>query len=352
MSRIEGIRSLLKELDIDGILLFKPENRLYSSGFTGSTGYALITENSAKFLTDFRYLEQAKEQCPDFEIVEISRVKPLTDVLKGLSIKTLGFEEDFVTYSQYNDFCQKLEDVKLVPLDGGILKLRSVKSKEELQIIEKAADITDLAFQHILNFIKPGQKETDVALELEYYMKKNGASKVSFESIVASGKRSALPHGVASEKIIEAGDLVTLDFGCTYKGYASDMTRTLIIGKATEKQKEIYNIVLDAQIKSLNAVKPGLTGKELDKVARDYITDKGYGEYFGHGLGHGVGLNVHELPHVNHIGDVPMEPGMVLTIEPGIYLPNYGGVRIEDLVVVTENGFRVLSKSTKELIEL
>jgi len=183
-------------------------------------------------------------------------------------------------------------------------------------------------------------------------MKKRGASKLSFESIVASGKRSSLPHGVASNKIIEDGDMITLDFGCIYNGYCSDMTRTLVLGKANNKQKEIYNVVLEAQKTSLAAIKPGITGEELDTIARNIISEKGYGQYFGHGLGHGVGLEVHELPHVNVRGKVPMEPGMMITIEPGIYIPDFGGVRIEDLVLVTEDGYKVLSNSTKDLIEL
>ncbi|SCY98506.1 M24 family metallopeptidase [Alkaliphilus peptidifermentans] len=352
MSRIEKIRGLLKDLDIDGVLLYKPENRLYASGFTGSTGYVFITDTEAKFFTDFRYLQQAASQCSGFDIVEISRANPITNLLKQFSINKIGFEEDFVTYGQHADLSEKLDKIELIPLKGAVLKLRSIKSPDELQFIEKAASIADLAFQHILTYIKTGLTEKEVALELEYFMKKNGASGLSFESIVASGKRSSLPHGIASDKVIEEGDLITLDFGCVYRGYSSDMTRSFIIGDATEKQKEIYDIVLESQLRSLNGVKPGIRGADLDKIARDYITEMGFGECFGHGLGHGVGLEVHELPHVNQLGDAPMEPGMVITIEPGIYIPDYGGVRIEDLVVVTEDGFKVLSNSTKELIVL
>lgn len=351
-ARINQLRTVLQDKGLGAILISKPENRRYISGFTGSTGYALITQEEAIFITDFRYTEQATSQCKGYKIVEFSRTKPITDVLKELEISRIGIEEDFVSYGQYLDYTEKLDYVQLVPLKGAITKLRSIKSAEEIEYIQTAASIADEAFTHILTFIKPGMTETEVALELEVFMKRKGATGVSFESIVASGKRSSLPHGVASNKVIEAGDLITLDFGCIYKGYCSDMTRSFVLGQATEKQKEIYNVVLEAQETALKAVAPGLKGSQLDQIARDIIQEKGYGEYFGHGLGHGVGLEVHELPHVNSQGEALMEPGMIITIEPGVYIPDYGGVRIEDLVVVTENGYQVLSKSTKELIEL
>lgn len=351
-NRIVKLRSIMQEKNLDAILTYKPENRYYITGFTGSTGYGLITKDKEIFITDFRYLEQVKKECVGFTLEENSKLKPVTDILKNLNIHRLGIEEDYVTYGQYKEFTEKLVDTELVPLDGVITKLRAAKSQEEIEFIQKAAAITDEAFSHILTFIRPGISEEDIALELEFFMKKKGATKNSFDPIVASGERSALPHGRASSKIIEAGDFLTLDFGCVYKGYSSDMTRTLVVGEATQKQKEIYYTVLEAQEKSLTAVKPGLTGIQLDNIARDIITEKGYGQYFGHGLGHGVGLEVHELPHVNAIGKAEMEPGNVITIEPGIYLPGFGGVRIEDLVVVTDSGYRVLSKSTKELIEL
>lgn len=349
---IYKIRLLLKEKSLDGILLYKPENRRYVSGFTGSTGYVLITETDAKFITDFRYIEQATVQCDGFEIIETGNKKTIVDVLNELTLFKLGVEEDYMTYGQFIELTNKLMGTKLVPLEGAILKLRSVKTSDEIKNIKKAANIADRAFEHILKFIKPGLTELDIALELEFFMKKKGASKLSFEPIVASGKRSSLPHGIASDKIIETGDMITLDFGCVYNGYCSDMTRTIVLGRADDKQKEIYNIVLEAQKTSLKAVKPGITGAELDVIARNIINDNGYGQYFGHGLGHGVGLEVHELPRINACGNVPMEPGMVITIEPGIYIPNFGGVRIEDLVLVTDKGHEVLSKSTKDLIEL
>ncbi len=351
-TRIEKLRGIIEEKGLDAILSYKPENRRYISGFTGSTGYALITKDQAIFITDFRYIGQAKIECPGFTIIENSKLKTITDILKETPIKRLGIEEDFVTYGQYQEFIEKLEGMTFVALDAAITKLRAVKTPEEVEMIAKAASIADEAFSHILTVVKPGISEDEIALELEYFMKKKGASKNSFDPIVASGERSCLPHGRATDKLIEKGDMLTLDFGCMYKGYCSDMTRSFVVGEATEKQKAIYYAVLEAQEKALAAVKPGLTGIQLDTIARDIIKDKGYGEYFGHGLGHGVGLEIHELPHVNAIGDIEMVPGHVITIEPGIYLPGFGGVRIEDLVVVTDAGYRVLSKSTKELIEL
>lgn len=349
---VDKIRLLLNEKNLDGILLYKPENRRYASGFTGSTGYVLITGTNAKFITDFRYIGQAVVQCDGFEIIEIDSTKTVFDVLNESALSKLGIEEDFMTYGQFIEFTDRLTDTDIIPLEGAILKLRSVKMPNEIKNIEKAAGIADGAFKHILGFIKPGMLESDIALELEFFMKKKGAGKLSFESVVASGKRSSLPHGVASSKIVEVGDIITLDYGCVYNGYCSDMTRTVVLGKAGNRQKEIYGVVLKAQETALRAVRPGITGAELDSIARNIIGDSGYGQYFGHGLGHGVGLEVHELPLINTCGNVPMEPGMVITIEPGIYIPDFGGVRIEDLVSVTGDGYRVLSKSTKNLIEL
>lgn len=350
--RIKYLKEEMKKRDLDAVLIYKPENRRYISGFTGSAGFVLIKEDKNIFFTDFRYLEQASVQCSGFEIMEISRVKPVTDYLKEMNISKLGFEDDYIDFTTYSNFTSILENVSFIPLKGLMLSLRIIKDNDEIETIAKAASIADEAFKHILTFIKPGISERDVALELEYFMKKKGASSTSFDSIVASGKRSSLPHGVASDKLIEVGDFLTLDFGCMYNGYCSDMTRTLVVGKASDEQKKIYNIVLKAQLKALEAVKPGITGEELDKIARDIITEEGYGDKFGHGLGHGVGLEIHELPHVNSLGKNPFIAGMVITDEPGIYIPDFGGVRIEDLVVVTEDGYKVLSNSPKELIEL
>ncbi|WDC85816.1 aminopeptidase P family protein [Caloramator sp. mosi_1] len=339
---------------MDAALVYKDENRNYLSGFTGDDSFLFITKEKSYFITDSRYTEQAQNEVNCFEVLEYK--PPIHDFIKTLAdkhnIKRLGVEEDRMSFSDYITYKEKLEGVEIVKLEQTIEKIRMIKDEEEIKLIEKAANIADKAFEHILNFIKPGMTEIEVALELEFFMKKMGASALSFPTIVASGTRSSLPHGTASEKVIKEGEFITLDFGCVYKGYCSDMTRTIVLGKANEKQKEIYNIVLEANEAALKAVKPGISCFDLDKIARDIIVERGYGERFGHGLGHGVGREVHELPFVNYRSKFNLEAGMVITDEPGIYIPGFGGVRIEELVLVTEDGYRVLSKSPKHLIEL
>lgn len=351
-NRIDKFRDKLIEKELDGAISYKPENRRYLSGFTGTAGYVVITKDRSIFITDFRYVEQAKEQCKGYEIIKHTDDKTVYDIINELGISKLGFEEEFVTYQQYEDFDKKLNNIKLLPLKGIINKLRIIKSDDEIVEIRKAAEIADMAFEHVCKIMKPGVTEWEVALEIEGFMKKNGATSTSFDSIVASGKRSSLPHGVASKKEIENGDFVTLDFGCVYNGYCSDMTRTVVIGKASEKQKEIYNIVLEAQEAVLEHIKPGMKGHEADKIARDIIKKRGYGDYFGHGLGHGVGLEVHESPRLSPTSNETLEPNMIVTDEPGIYVPDFGGVRIEDLIVITKDGCERLSKSPKHLMEL
>ncbi|SHF02212.1 MULTISPECIES: M24 family metallopeptidase [Caloramator] len=352
--RLQKFLSKFNELNIDAALVYKDENRNYLSGFTGDDSFLFITKEKAYFITDSRYTEQAQNEVAGFEVLEYK--PPIYDFIKMLSdkhnIKRLGVEEDRMSFADYITYKEKLEGVEIVKLEQTIEKIRMIKDEEEIKLIETAASIADKAFEHILNYIRPGVSEIEVALELEFFMKRMGASALSFPTIVASGNRSSLPHGTASEKIINEGEFVTLDFGCVYKGYCSDMTRTIVVGKANEKQKEIYNTVLEANEAALKAVKPGISCFDLDKIARDIIVERGYGERFGHGLGHGVGREVHELPYVNFRSKFNLETGMVITDEPGIYIPGFGGVRIEELVLVTEDGYRVLSKSPKHLIEL
>ncbi|MCX7951162.1 MAG: aminopeptidase P family protein [Clostridiales bacterium] len=352
--RLEKFLSKFESLGIDGAFVFKDENRNYLSGFTGDDSFLFITNEKSYFITDSRYTEQAQNEVVGFEVVEYK--PPIHDFVASLvekhNVKRLGVEEDRLSFSDYIVYKEKLNGVELVQLEQTIEKIRMIKDAEEIKLIETAASIADKAFEHILGFIKVGMTEIEVALELEFFMKKLGASALSFPTIVASGNRSSLPHGTASEKVINEGDFITLDFGCVYKGYCSDMTRTIVLGKANEKQKEIYNTVLEANEAALKAVKPGISCAALDKIARDIIVERGYGERFGHGLGHGVGREVHELPYVNARSKFDLEPGMVITDEPGIYIPGFGGVRIEELVLVTKDGYRVLSKSPKHLIEL
>ncbi|GIN85512.1 Xaa-Pro dipeptidase [Heyndrickxia sporothermodurans] len=353
MQKLEKLRNQFSKNGIDGILITSPYNRRYMTNFTGTAGVVLISENSAQFITDFRYVEQASKQAVGFEIIQHQGLihEEVANQIDKLGIRRLGFEQDYVTYSTLQLYEQTIK-AELVPISGLIENLRLIKTESEIKILKEAADIADAAFKHILDYIKPGATELEVSNELEFFMRKAGATSSSFNTIVASGTRSALPHGVASEKVIEKGDFVTLDYGALHKGYVSDITRTVAVGEPSEKLKEIYNIVLESQLLSLEKLKPGMTGIEADAIARDYITEKGYGEYFGHSLGHGIGLEVHEGPGLSVRSDIVLRTGMVVTIEPGIYLPGIGGVRIEDDTLITEDSNEKLTHSTKDLIIL
>ncbi|GEK91353.1 M24 family metallopeptidase [Alkalibacterium kapii] len=353
MSRVKVIQKMMKDQKIEAIVITSPYNLRYASGFTGSTGLSVITQEKAYFVTDFRYTKQAAEQTKGFSIIQ--NTGPILEEVKTIieeeKINVLSFEKDFVTYTGF-DKMRDLLPCELNPVSGLIESLREIKDESEIETIEAAIKITEYAFQEILNFIKPGVTEIEVANKLDFLMREKGATGVSFDTIVASGKRSAMPHGVASDKKIEQGDMITIDFGCYYKGYVSDMTRTIALGDPGEELKKIHQIVLEAQAKVNEAAKPGITGKELDAVARDYIKEKGYGEAFGHSTGHGIGLEVHENPGINYRNDKPLVQGNVITNEPGIYIPDVGGVRIEDDLVITKDGNRNLMSVTKELIQL
>lgn len=353
MKRLTQLREHFNQHSIDGILITSSYNRQYVSGFTGTAGVALVSDKGAKFITDFRYVEQAQQQAVGFDIVQHSGPiqEEIAKQVKELGIKHLGFEKDHVTYSLFDTYQQSL-DTTLVPVSGLMENMRLIKDESELSIIKEAVQIADAAFDHILGFIRPGLKEIDVSNELEFFMRKKGAVSSSFDIIVASGYRSALPHGVASDKIIENGELVTLDFGAYFKGYCSDITRTVAVGNPSDELKKIYNTVLEAQLKGVQGIKPGMTGKEADALTRDHITAMGYGEYFGHSTGHGLGMEVHEGPGLSFRSDTVLEPGMVVTVEPGVYIAGLGGTRIEDDIVITENGNEILSTSTKELLIL
>lgn len=353
MGKLEKIRNEFRRLGIDALLITSPYNRRYVSNFTGTAGVVVITTDQAFFITDFRYVEQAKKEVEGFTIIQHKGTvqQEIKNICQDHGVKSLGFEENDVTYSYYRVLEKELS-VQLVPVSDVIEKLRLIKTEEEIKILKVAADIADAAFKHILEFIKPGLTELEVANELEFFMRKCGATSSSFDTIVASGYRSALPHGVASDKVIEKGDFITLDYGAYYKGYVSDITRTIAVGEPSEQLKTIYQIVLEAQLKGLNGIRAGLTGKEADAICRDYIVEKGYGDYFGHSTGHGIGLEVHEGPALSFKSETVLQPGMVVTVEPGIYLPGVGGVRIEDDTVITENGNEPLTHSTKELIIL
>lgn len=351
INRIDKIRNNLKDRGLPAILVTSQYNLRYVSGFTGTTGLALITLDKAYFVTDFRYTSQASKQCQGYEIIQNTGLiyDEVAKIAKDDRLSSIAFEEEHLSYSTYS-LLKDLISADLIPVSGIIEELREIKESGEIAIIRKACEIADAAFAHILTYIKPGMKELQVATELDFHMRSLGASGVSFETIVASGLRSAMPHGVASEKIIESGDMVTLDFGCYYDGYVSDMTRTIAVGEPSEKMKEIYQLVLEAQLKVIEAAKPGVSGVELDHVARGYFEEKGHGEAFGHSTGHGIGLEIHEGPNVSRLAEKKFVPGNVITDEPGLYYPEIGGVRIEDDLLVTETGVEILTQSPKELI--
>jgi len=351
--RLKKIRQMIKKKSIDAVLITSQLNRRYLSGFDGTAGVLLIDQNKALLMTDFRYIEQAARQAEQFEVMRFKDdlIKALVPLIRSAGWEKLGFEAKQVVCSFYRDMKKKLP-VELIPLDESAEKQRMIKDDTELDILSRGAEILDGAFNYICSLIKPGMTEKEVALELEVYLLKQGAEEKSFSFIVASGKRGAMPHGVASQKKLVNGELITIDFGAVFEGYATDMTRTVALGNVSLHESKIYDIVKEAQHEGALAVKPGLRGKEVDAVARGIIDRAGYRDYFGHGLGHGVGLETHEEPVLNPRSSTVLKPGMVVTVEPGIYIPEWGGVRIEDMVVVTTDGMEPLTKSSRELIIL
>lgn len=354
--RMERLMACLKEQGTDAVLVADGCNMRYLSGFSGATGYLYVSEKHQVILTDSRYTTQAKGESCGFEVTEVSGVAGYTEAIGKLmtedGIGSLGFEDQVMIYADVAGLQKELPPVQWKALGSSLNDLRMIKTEEELAYIERAQHIGDEAFSHILTVLRPGMTELEVAAELEGYMKRHGATGLSFDTIVASGIHSAMPHATPSEKKLENGDFLTMDFGCLYKGYCSDMTRTVVIGKASEQQRELYQVVLSAQEAALAVIREGLTGEEVDKAARDIIRNAGYGDYFGHGLGHSVGLFIHEEPRLSPSGHTVLKRGMTETVEPGIYLPGVGGVRIEDLVAVTENGCRNFTNSPKNLIEI
>jgi len=350
MTRLERMRQKMHEEKIDAYVVIRPENGRYLSGFSGGEATLYITLEKAFLLTDFRYIEQATAQAPEFEIIKTGQDHFESLAKIGQQAQRVGFEGDFVTYLNFEQLKKGFPQAELLSLPNLVSYLRSVKDQAEIDTIRQAVKIADDAFSSVLKSIDIGQTEEKIGLDLEYSMRLAGASGGSFDFIVASGVRSALPHGTASSKKTQSGEFLTMDFGAIYQGYCSDITRTVFLGEPEDKHREVYDIVLAAQRAGIAAVKPGRTGKEVDAVARKIITDAGYGEYFGHGLGHSVGLAIHEGPNLNMREDRVLEPGMVITVEPGIYIPDWGGVRIEDIVLVTEDGCEVLTQAPKEFI--
>ena len=354
----QRLRALRKAMRREGISAFAVTNRKnlhYLTGFTGSAGACLISARSAVFITDFRYRSQAAKQVlPDFRRAEhTAPIQGIASELKKTRAKTLAFEEAHVTHAVFRQIRKLVKGVRLKPVSGLVEGLRLCKDPGEVRKLKKGARVNGQALGETAASIRPGRAEADVALDLETAMRRRGASGASFDTIVASGPRSALPHGIASSRKLKAGDLITIDFGAVVSGYHADTTRVFSLGKPSPKGEKIYNIVLEAQMTALEAVRPGARCGDVDKAARDVIAAYGYGEAFGHGTGHGVGLDIHEAPRLGPGVKEELKPGMVVTVEPGIYLPRWGGVRIEDMVLVTERGKEVLTRSIpKELVVL
>ena len=325
------------------------KNLRYVTGYTGTFGVAIVTEQNQYFISDFRYRDQAQLECPDFTFVEMegTLLKTIEKVLEKDGVSSIGFDTK-MRFSEYQLY-KKLE-VELIPMNNVIESLRVSKQDYEIELLQKACEITDQALEYVVSQDIVGMKERDVEVMLKAKMLELGANNTWDRFIVASGPRGAMPHGSASDKIIENNEFVTFDIGCEYKGYYSDLTRTIAFGNPDPQLVEIYEIVYEAQVRAVKAAKAGMTGVELDAICRDYITEKGYGDFFKHGTGHGLGLDIHESPRVNTANDKPLELGACVTVEPGIYISGLGGIRIEDDIILTEEGCIVLNKFPKELI--
>ncbi len=352
--RIARLRSEMVDLEVDGFLVSAPENRRYLSGFTGTSGYLLITQSEAALATDFRYVEQAEAESPHYRVHRTrGGTGWLPEMLAELRVVTLAIEADHMTVASHSALKTALEesenasDVQIEETSGVIAGVRAVKDASELAIIERAVKIADIAMASVASRIEPGVTEARIAWDLEVEMRRLGAEGAAFDIIVGAGPNGALPHHRADDSVVRRGDPVVIDMGASYEGYNSDLTRTFYVGRPDDEFLAIYSIVLQAQETAIREVRPGMTGQEVDEIARTVIEEAGYGEEFGHGLGHGVGLAVHERPMVVPTSEDVIEDGMVFTIEPGIYISGWGGVRIEDIVVMENGRARILTGSPK-----
>jgi len=357
MNHFATIAAHLAAHGLDAMLLTGEANRFYASGFhsAGTDGVALVTREQAYYFTDSRYTEAAERHVRDAVIREVGRGRGysvlINEALAEQSAKTVGYEDAYMTVRDYEAYRKALRG-ELVPAADLLSELRRVKDPEELAAMTAAQRIAEKALADILTEIRPGVTEKEIAARLQYLMLHYGASDMSFDPIVVSGPNGSLPHGVPSEKVIRSGEFVTMDFGCVYGGYCSDMTRTVAVGSVTEEMRQVYDTVLAAQAAGIAAAKAGVTGMAVDGAARDVITAAGYGPYFGHSFGHGVGVEIHEAPNASPGADAPLPAGAVISAEPGIYLPGKLGVRIEDVIVLTEDGCRDLTQAPKELLIL
>lgn len=350
--RIAAVQLVANEVGADLILVSEMVTIRYISGFTGSEGALIVSADGATLLTDSRYTLQAAAEAKECSQAGMKgKLEGIVGLIKDSGCSRVAFESEEMSVAFYNQLTAALENVELIPLGDQLERLRQIKDPEEIEFIAASAALASAAFEEILPLIVPGVSERKLSMELEFAMKRRGADEKAFDFIVASGERGALPHGAASDRLLQPGELVTFDFGACLRGYNSDETVTVAIGAPQPDLLAIYNVVKTAHDLAMEAVKPGVICAGLDAIARGHITDAGYGDYFGHGLGHGVGLKVHEKPVVSGRSKDSLLAGMIITIEPGIYIPGLCGVRIEDLILVTESGYRVLSRVNKELIQ-
>lgn len=350
--RIERLRASLRERGLDALLITQAENRRYLSGFTGSAGLLIVTQEAAILLVDFRYTEQAGRQSPHCEVVQVSgrTEEDIVPYLQRLGGKRWGFESAYVTVSQYEKLRPTFAsaDITLEGVEGLVETLRASKDEGEVALLRRAIEITDTAFAHFLAWVRPGVTEKEAAWEIEKTMRELGAEGLAFDTILAGGANGAMAHAVASERPLQVGEPIVIDMGAVYEGYHADMTRTIVLGRPDERFWEIYHLVREAQERAEAGIRAGVSGVEADRLARQVIEAAGYGEQFGHGLGHGVGLGTHEPLRLSRLSTDTLPLGATVTVEPGIYLPGWGGVRIEDVVLVKEDGAEILTGSTKE----
>lgn len=355
MKNIEKYQSLLETGEVDALLLTSVYNRLYAAQYRVAEGVAVVTREGAYYFTDSRYIEAAEKNLKGFTVRMThpgsSEIERINEVIGEHTTKKFGFEENDMTYGDYLRYNEALHAV-LVPMQAKIDAFRATKEPWEIELMRKAQAITDQTFSELCKIIQAGMTEKELEAELLYRLYKHGAEGPSFDPIVVSGPNTSLPHGVPGERKLEFGDFITMDFGCIYGGYCSDMTRTVALGFVSEEMDKVYKTVLKAQLAGIAATKAGVAGRDIDGTARKVIADAGYGDYFGHGYGHSLGILIHEAPNANTRNDQPMPAGAVVSAEPGIYLPGKFGVRIEDVTVITETGCEVLTKSPKKLIIL
>ena len=355
MSNLQRTREELANKNIKAFLVNDIESVCWLTGFTGSAGIVLLTPNGGRFITDSRYTIQAKEQVSGLDVVTFDTTSDRLGFISGnareMGIETLSFDGTKMTYAMVDNLAKKLDGIHFASVDDPIAGLRMIKSPEEIDKIRAACKLADACLEHVVRLIQPGVSEYSINLEVEFFYRRHGAA-LAFEPIVVSGPNSARPHGKATEKLLENGDFVTIDCGAELDGYCSDITRTFVVGKASDRHREVYEQVLKAEKAAIDAARPGITGKELDAVARDLLGTAGLAEYFGHGLGHGLGRLVHDGGALNPSSQTVLAPGQVWTIEPGAYIEGFGGVRIEDDVVITSSGCEVLTFFPKELLEL